>query len=535
MLGYSSETFTYSKITNVQLKADPVDGFWFDRWSQDVTGTANPVNVRVNCEMDVTAIFIAATYTSLSPAEAKAMIDAGGDDLVIIDVREDGEYCNGRGHIPGSLNFPWTSGVLTDRYTEIDPEKRILVICRSGNRSRYASNFLAGKGYRHIYEIGGMNDWEWGTLTCGNNPPQAAAGPDQTVGTDERVTLDGSASTGHTALIYLWEQTAGPEVTLSDPESAVTTFQTPADLTTSATLTFELTVTTTNGIQSTDAVIITLIKNELPPSASAGNDQTVNESMVATLDASASSDADGTLTTYAWRQTSGPAVTLTNPDTPQPTFMTPPVPAGSTAELAFKITVTDDSGLQASDTVIITVIDNGITGFDDTLYTMTTANEGTMGVSVSGGSLASLGTVEPSEIDMSLAPDDLRYGLIDATATLTDAVPGAVTFTFHFTEAAPENYTWYTYAADGTWTQVAVASTEGDAGIRFSADRRSVAFTLTDNGAYDLNDAEGIIQSPSGLAVDPDDSGPVDPGDGDDGDSGSGGRGGCFISTFTGQ
>ena len=50
-------------------------------------------------------------HTDVSTAQAKAMIDSN-NDLIVIDVREPGEYCGVNGHIPGALNYPWNSGVL---------------------------------------------------------------------------------------------------------------------------------------------------------------------------------------------------------------------------------------------------------------------------------------------------------------------------------------------------------------------------------------------------------------------------------------
>lgn len=90
-----------------------------------------------------------------------------------------------------------------------------------------------------------------------NNEPIADAGNDQTVATDETVTLDGSGSSdpdGDT-LSYQWMQTAGTDVELDDDEAAVTSFTAP-DV--EDTLVFELTVDDGQTGTSTDSVTITV-------------------------------------------------------------------------------------------------------------------------------------------------------------------------------------------------------------------------------------------------------------------------------------
>ena len=42
----------------------------------------------------------------------------------------------------------------------------VLVYCRSGNRSKTASEFLAELGYTNIYEFGGMNTWPYEVEKC---------------------------------------------------------------------------------------------------------------------------------------------------------------------------------------------------------------------------------------------------------------------------------------------------------------------------------------------------------------------------------
>ncbi len=98
------------------------------------------------------------------------MIDTNGN-LVVVDVREENEYCDAGatppGHIPGALNYPWTSGVLEDRYDELPNGRPILVVCLSGGRSAQASNFLCTHGFSPAYSMtGGMSEWEWETIGC---------------------------------------------------------------------------------------------------------------------------------------------------------------------------------------------------------------------------------------------------------------------------------------------------------------------------------------------------------------------------------
>lgn len=111
----------------------------------------------------------ALAHTDLTPAEAKAFIDAN-DRLIVVDVREISEYCSTvdpKGHIPGALNYPWSSGVLAARYGELPMAEPILVVCRSGGRSNQAANFLDSKGFEDVYDMtGGMLSWLWERAFC---------------------------------------------------------------------------------------------------------------------------------------------------------------------------------------------------------------------------------------------------------------------------------------------------------------------------------------------------------------------------------
>ena len=102
-----------------------------------------------------------AGYQQITAEEAKEMIDTL-DDEIILDVREQEEYDTK--HIPDAILLP-VGMIDEDRAEGVIPEKDsvVLVYCRSGNRSKTASNKLAQLGYTQVYEFGGINDWPYET------------------------------------------------------------------------------------------------------------------------------------------------------------------------------------------------------------------------------------------------------------------------------------------------------------------------------------------------------------------------------------
>jgi rhodanese-related sulfurtransferase len=105
-------------------------------------------------------------HIDVTPQQAKEMI-ASNPDLLIVDVREESEYCGEGGHIPGAVNYPAASGVLEERYAELPLNEDILVVCRTGHRSNAAAEFLDQKGFASVYDMtGGMNAWEYPTTQC---------------------------------------------------------------------------------------------------------------------------------------------------------------------------------------------------------------------------------------------------------------------------------------------------------------------------------------------------------------------------------
>jgi predicted phosphodiesterase len=93
-----------------------------------------------------------------------------------------------------------------------------------------------------------------------------------------------------------------------------------------------------------------------PPTANTGQDQTVNEGVTVTLDGSGSSDSDGTIASYAWTQTAGPAVTLSDSKVQKPTFTAPQVTQDTT--LRFELVVTDNGGTKSAPATVQVLVKN---------------------------------------------------------------------------------------------------------------------------------------------------------------------------------
>ncbi len=188
------------------------------------------------------------------------------------------------------------------------------------------------------------------TVTITLQPPVANAGENQSVTGGDQVTLNGSKSTSPNggALSYAWVQTGGTPVILMGANTAQATFTAPNQ---TQVLTFQLTVTDSQGLSDTATVTVSVTSKAQPPIASAGPDQNVTGGDLVLLDGSASTDPNGVPLAFSWVQVSGTAVVLKRADTAKPVFIAPNV----TETLVFKLTVTNSLKLSSSATVKIYV------------------------------------------------------------------------------------------------------------------------------------------------------------------------------------
>ena len=102
------------------------------------------------------------SYRQVTMTDAIAMMEEE-TGYILLDVRTPAEFADR--HIPGAINVP-NETIGTEEIPQLpDKDQLILVYCRSGNRSKQASEKLAALGYTNIVEFGGINDWPGETVT----------------------------------------------------------------------------------------------------------------------------------------------------------------------------------------------------------------------------------------------------------------------------------------------------------------------------------------------------------------------------------
>ena len=280
------------------------------------------------------------TITVSSPANQPPLANAGPDQNVTDSDRNGSEQVTLDGSASSDPDGSIVSFIWREGGAQIATGAKPTVTLSTGTHTITLT----------VTDNGGLTGTDTVTITVSspaNQPPVANAGPDQTV-TDsdrngsEQVTLDGSASSDPDGNIvsFVWTEDGqqiatgvNPKVTLSVGTHNIT-----------------LTVTDNGGLTDTDTVtIIVSSPANQPPLADAGQDQTVtdsdtNGSEEVTLDGSGSSDPDGSIVSFIWREGGAQIATGIKPTVTL-----------STGTHTITLTVTDNGGLTDTDTVTITV------------------------------------------------------------------------------------------------------------------------------------------------------------------------------------
>ncbi|BCJ42558.1 hypothetical protein GCM10010168_07000 [Actinoplanes ianthinogenes] len=250
----------------------------------------------------------------------KAEYDADAETLTVAASSSD------RDDTPGVLSVTGYGPITGQPFTGVKaPPAAITVTSSSGG---VATASLTGSG-----------------AVFGPGVPVAGATADRTSVVNQVVKLDGTGSTGEIDS-YRWTQTAGPAVTLTGGTTASASFvpTEPGDYA------FQLIVTGPGG-EGLPATVSVTVTAAATPTAEAGADQTVVRGKAVTLDGSASTGVE----TYAWKQVSGPAVTLVGAASAKPGFTFPvqalPASPGPNATFVYnndpvvlELTVTNPSG-----------------------------------------------------------------------------------------------------------------------------------------------------------------------------------------------
>ena len=189
-----------------------------------------------------------------------------------------------------------------------------------------------------------------------NIPLTVEAGPDQTVGEGDTVTLSGTATDddlGDT-LTYEWTHDGPSGITFANPAALSTSFTAP-DV--AANTTFTVTLTVNDGtVEVFDTLQVTITDSpNSPPEVEAGADQTVGEGDTVTLSGTATDDDLGDTLTYEWTHDGPSGITFANPAALSTSFTAPDVAANTT----FTVTLTvNDGTVEVFDTLQVTITDS---------------------------------------------------------------------------------------------------------------------------------------------------------------------------------
>ncbi len=93
---------------------------------------------------------------ALTPLMASEMVNR--QDGKLVDLRAIADF--NKGHIPGSINIPFTK--LKDSVKELEKyqDNPMIMVCNTGMQAGAASTLLRGKGFKQVHKLkGGIQSW----------------------------------------------------------------------------------------------------------------------------------------------------------------------------------------------------------------------------------------------------------------------------------------------------------------------------------------------------------------------------------------
>jgi YVTN family beta-propeller protein len=206
-------------------------------------------------------------YVANQASESVSVIEVSSnnaiDSITVETSPSDVAYNRDNGYVYVTNFSSNTVSVIDSRTNEVIDAVKLIdgvgphgVAYNPSNMNVYVSNFgnYGGESFSNIVSV------------IGSITPISDAGPNQNVGPGTKVNLDGSGSSDprNQTLTYQWTQTAGPEVTLSDPRAENPTFNAPDTLLPQR-LVFELVVTNEDGVESEPDDVTITINPVIPP------------------------------------------------------------------------------------------------------------------------------------------------------------------------------------------------------------------------------------------------------------------------------
>jgi len=217
------------------------------------------------------------------------------------------------------------------------------------------------------------------------------------------------------------------------------------------------------------------------PTADAGADETVEEGESVQLDASGSTDPDGDSLSYAWTQTGGPDVSLSDASAASPTFTAPDVDGATT--LTFQVAVADENGASATDTVSVTI------------QPSSPPPAGSATVSLSGPSEVTVG--DTAAFDVVVSGADNGVGAYDLTVDLSDASAASIADVQVQQDPMFEEVT---VADDGSSANIVAVGVDADATDTVTV--ATVTFEAEQPGATDASLTVDSLGDTTGTAYD---------------------------------
>jgi len=401
-----SEIITLDGAGSSDADGTIVSYVWTEGTTQIATGVGPVVTLNVgvhNIDLTVTDNFgtsvtdqVVVTIggnqlpvANAGPDQSVADIDqSGGEDVTL-----DGSASSDDGTI---TSYVWSEGV-TQIATGVNPLVTLAVGVHDIDLTVTDNTGATGTDQVRI------------TVNAGaNQPPTANAGADQTLADadnsgGEPVTLDASASTDDgTIASYIW----------TEGTTQIATGVTPLVTLPVGSHDIVLTVTDDLGATATDQVLVTVNANQ-PPIANAGSAQTLTDAdrtgaEDATLDASASSDADGAIVSYQWSEGGTLIATGANP-----------LVTLAVGTHTIDLLVTDNGGATASDQIVVTVVP---------VYTLTLDFLPLGGGTTTPAAGVTTNHVDGAEVTISATPA-AGYAFVNWSGALGIADPNSATTT----------------------------------------------------------------------------------------------------------